>query len=68
MEGDLCIFVFHDAAWANADEPDDKVSGVAWWRARRVRAAFASEAPKRLKAQSQAGFLIFVAEKKILND
>ncbi|CAK0820255.1 unnamed protein product [Prorocentrum cordatum] len=29
MEGDLCILVFHDAAWANVDEPDDKVSGVA---------------------------------------
>eukprot|EP00959_Pyramimonas_sp_CCMP1952_P217864 4556456-Pyramimonas_sp.AAC.1 len=24
MEGDLCILVFHDAAWANVDEPDDK--------------------------------------------
>ena len=66
MDRDLCILFFHGAALANVDEPDDKVSGIAWRCARRAKSSFASEAPKRLKARSQAGFMIFVAEKDIL--
>ncbi|CAK0819108.1 unnamed protein product [Prorocentrum cordatum] len=54
LQDELCILVFHDAAWANVDEPDDKVAGAAWWRRRRMRTAYASEAPKRLNAKSQA--------------
>ncbi|CAK0856334.1 unnamed protein product [Prorocentrum cordatum] len=68
LNGELCILVFHDAAWANVDEPDDKVTGSAWWCMRRARTAYASEAPKRLKAKSQAGFLVFVAEKAIIQN
>eukprot|EP00959_Pyramimonas_sp_CCMP1952_P086840 1816432-Pyramimonas_sp.AAC.1 len=68
LDGELCVLVFHDAAWANMDEPGDKAFGTAWWRRRRCKTAFASDAPKKLITQSQAGFLAFVTEKKILED
>ena len=68
LEGGLCALVFHDAGWANADEPDDKVTGTAWWCMRRAKTAYAPEAPKRLKAKSQGGFVVFVTEKKILEN
>ena len=76
LRGELGIVVFHDAAWANAEEPDPEGAPMALWCARRatrtpsgVHAARTSGGPPtRLKARSQAGYLLFVVGSDVLRN
>ena len=68
LTDDLCVVVFHDAAWANAEEPDEGEVPTALWCSKRstrtpagVHASVvAGGPPQRLKVRSQAGYLVYV--------
>lgn len=55
LEGNLALVVFHDAAWANPDEPD-----LEGGKSEGARPTFVSEAPTRLQVRSQVGYEIYV--------
>ena len=69
----LCIVVYHDAGWSNVEENDTSIGVSALWCSRRAVQGHGVHAstsegghPHRLKARSQAGYLIFATGQEAL--
>ncbi|CAK0864559.1 unnamed protein product, partial [Prorocentrum cordatum] len=61
LRGPLCLVTFHDASWANADEPAE--GAISKLLAKTVGA---TSKDKEIKIRSQAGYVTFLAEAKLL--
>ncbi|CAK0900905.1 unnamed protein product [Prorocentrum cordatum] len=61
LRGPLCLVTFHDASWANADEPAE--GAISKLLAKTVGA---TSKDKKIKIRSQAGYVTFLAEVKLL--
>ncbi|CAK0789088.1 unnamed protein product, partial [Prorocentrum cordatum] len=53
LRGPFCLVTYHDASWANADEPPEGVVEIV------------GSKDKKVKIRSQAGYVTFVAEVKL---
>ncbi|CAK0890787.1 unnamed protein product, partial [Prorocentrum cordatum] len=57
LRGPLCLVTFHDASWANADEPaEGAISKLL------AKTMGANSKDKKIKIRSQAGYVSFLAE------
>ncbi|CAK0891483.1 unnamed protein product [Prorocentrum cordatum] len=61
LRGPLCLVTFHDAIWANADEPAE--GAISKLLAKIVEA---TSKDKKIKIRSQAGYVTSLAEAKLL--
>ncbi|CAK0841380.1 unnamed protein product, partial [Prorocentrum cordatum] len=61
LRGPLCLVTYHDASWANADEPAE--GAISKLLAKTVGA---TSKDKKIKIRSQAGYVSFLAEAKLL--
>ena len=59
--GPLCLVTYHDASWANADEPSEGIISTLL-----TKLVGASSKDKKIKIRSQAGYVTFLAEAKLL--
>ncbi|CAK0847915.1 unnamed protein product [Prorocentrum cordatum] len=61
LRGPLCLVTYHDASWANDDEPaEGAISKLL------AKTAGATSKDKKIKIRSQAGYVSFLAEAKLL--
>ncbi|CAK0846224.1 unnamed protein product, partial [Prorocentrum cordatum] len=61
LRGPLCLVTYHDASWANADEPAE--GAISKLLAKTVGA---TSKDNNIKIRSQAGYVSFLAEAKLL--
>ena len=59
LHGALCLVTYHDASWANADEPPEGVIAT-------LLTKVVGSKDKKIKIRSQAGYVAFLAEVKLL--
>ena len=59
LRGPLCLVTYHDASWANADEPPEGVIAT-------LLTKLVGSKDNNIKIRSQAGYVTFIAEAKLL--
>ncbi|CAK0837883.1 unnamed protein product, partial [Prorocentrum cordatum] len=59
LRGPLCLVTYHDASWANVDEPPEGVIAT-------LLTKIVGSKDKNIKIRSQAGYATFIAEAKLL--